>query len=155
MDISPDFADLLRELNRYKVRYLIVGAYAAIYYTEPRYTKDLDIWVDSELANARKVYRALKKFGAPLKNITPKDFTRRNLFYQIGIAPVRIDVIMGLKGLEFKEAWKNRKKAKYGKIAISVIGLNELIVSKAGSKRDGDLRDIEKLKRARRRMYRA
>jgi len=152
MDVSPDFADLLKILNKDKVRYLIVGAYAAIYYTEPRYTKDLDIWVDSSLGNAQKVYNALNAFGAPLKDVTPEDFTSRTLFYQIGVAPVRVDIIAGLKGLEFKAAWKRRKRAKYGKVPISIIGVDDLIASKEASGRDGDIRDVKKLKRARRRI---
>lgn len=150
MDVSPDFADLLKILNKHKVRYLIIGAYAAIYYTEPRYTKDLDIWVDSSLENAQKVYSALGDFGAPLKSVTPEDFTSHTLFYQIGVAPIRVDIIAGLKGLEFKSAWKRRKRAKYGKIPINIIGIDDLIASKEASGRDGDLRDVEKLKRARR-----
>ena len=152
MDISPDFADLLKILNKDKVRYLIVGAYAAIYYTEPRYTKDLDIWVDSSLENAHKVYNALNEFGAPLKNVTPEDFTSHTLFYQIGVAPVRVDIIAGLKGPEFKSAWKRRKRAKYGKVPVSIIGIDDLITSKEASGRDGDIRDVKKLKRARRRL---
>lgn len=151
MDISRDFADLFKILNRYKVRYLIVGAYAAIYYTEPRYTKDLDIWVDSSPSNAQRVYDALKEFGAPLKGVTPKDFTNRKLFYQIGIAPVRVDIIMGLKGLEFNAAWKDRKRSRYGRVPINIISLKDLIASKEASRRDGDLRDVKKLKRARHR----
>ena len=151
MDISPDFADLFKILNKHKVRYLIVGAYAAIYYAEPRYTKDLDIWVDSDPKNGHRVYDALKDFGAPLRGVTPKDFTRAGIFYQIGVAPVRVDVIVGLKGLKFPSAWRKRKRSRYGNIPISIIGIKDLIASKEASGRDGDIRDVKRLKRALRR----
>ena len=147
MDISPDFADLFRILRKHEVRYLIVGAYALIYYTEPRYTKDLDIWVDSEQGNAERVYNALKEFGAPLRGVRPKDFSKSTQFYQIGVAPVRVDIISGLKGLKFERAWKRRKKSKYGRIPINVISLRDLITSKEASGRDSDMRDVKKLKK--------
>lgn len=146
MDLSPDFADLFRTLNKYKVRYLVVGAYAVVYYTQPRYTKDLDIWVDPSQENARRIYNALGEFGAPLKNISSCHFTNPRLIYQIGIAPVRVDILMSLKGLEFKSAWKNKKKARYGNISINIIGIHDLIVSKEASLRDEDARDVKRLK---------
>ncbi|MCM8801365.1 MAG: hypothetical protein NC912_05100 [Candidatus Omnitrophica bacterium] len=99
MLVPSDYKELLRLLNRHKVRYLIVGAYAVIYYTEPRYTKDIDIWVEPDIKNAKKVYQVLKRFGAPLKGINVEDFTKRNLVYQIGVAPVRVDIMMVLRVL--------------------------------------------------------
>ena len=74
MDISYDYRDLFSVLNRYKAQYLVVGAYAVAYYTEPRFTKDLDIWVNPDRKNAPRVYRALMNFGAPLKGVEIKDF---------------------------------------------------------------------------------
>jgi len=93
MPIPSDYKELLKILNRHRVRYLIVGAYAVIHYTEPRYTKDLDIWVEPEIKNAKRVYEALKEFGAPLKDISVADFANKNLVYQIGVEPVRVDII--------------------------------------------------------------
>jgi hypothetical protein len=146
MQIPSDYRDLLRLLNRHRVRYLIVGAYAVAYYTEPRYTKDLDIWIESKIENARRVYGALREFGAPLKDITVEDFTNKNLFYQIGVAPVRVDMIMGISDIDFKLAWKNRNKAIFEGIRVNVIGINELIKSKEKTGRPFDLKDIEILK---------
>ena len=96
MDISYDYKDLFRLLNKRKVRYIVAGAYAVIYYTEPRFTKDLDIWVEPVMQNAQRLYEALKEFGAPLIDMHPKDFTDENKIYQIGIAPIRVDIMMGL-----------------------------------------------------------
>jgi len=145
MDMSLDYKDLFRTLNRYKVRYLIVGSYALAFYKEPRFTNDLDIWIDANVENAEKLYKALNRFGAPLKDISIKYFTRKKNIYQIGIAPVRIDIMMGLPGLEFDAAWKNRKKSKYGGVFVNIIGIKELIYSKRKAKRPQDILDIKDL----------
>lgn len=145
MDISYDYKDLFKRLNKHKVKCLIVGAYAVTFYTEPRFTNDLDIWVNNDIINAQRLYQALASFGAPLKNISVKDFTNKKTIYQIGIAPVRVDIIMGLPGLKFENAWKNRKKSGYGGVPINILGIKELIYSKKKTKRGQDILDIKKL----------
>lgn len=147
MQIPLDYKDLLRILNRHKVRYLIVGAYAVIYYTEPRYTKDLDIWIDPEIENAKRVFCALRGFGAPLKGIKVEDFTNKKMVYQIGVEPVRVDIIMGIPGLKFKTAWKQRRKTPFNNIKVNIIGIKELIRSKAKTKRPLDKADVESLEK--------
>jgi predicted nucleotidyltransferase len=146
MLVPSDYKELLKTLNKRKVRYLVVGAYAVIYYTEPRYTKDLDIWVEPEKGNAQKVYNVLKEFGAPLRNILPRDFTNKYMVYQIGVAPVRVDILMGLGDIPFVQAWKNRKIANFEGIKINIIGLNELITAKAKVRRRADKADIDNLR---------
>ena len=146
MKVASDYKDLLRILNRYKVRYLIVGAYAVIYYTEPRFTKDLDIWVGPESENAKKVYEALKEFGAPLKDINLRDFANKNLVYQIGVAPIRVDIILGIPGIEFDRVWKHRSVATFDGIKVNIIGINELIESKKRARRHMDITDIQSLR---------
>lgn len=145
MDISSDYRDLFKTFNRHKVRYLVVGAYAVIFYTEPRYTKDLDVWVEPDEANAKRVYEALKDFGAPIKGVSWKTFMGKDLFYQIGIVPVRIDIMMGLGNIDFADAWQRRQKTKYGGIPIGIIGLKELIRSKKAARRGQDTIDLELL----------
>lgn len=145
MRIPSDYRDLLKILNKHKVKYLIVGAYAVTYYTEPRYTKDLDIWIKPDEKNAEKVYRALKEFGAPLKNITIKDFTNKKLVYQIGVEPVRVDILMGVKGLRFDSAWKHRGTTTFEGIRVHIIGIKELIKSKEKTKRPMDKVDVKSL----------
>ena len=149
MDISQDYRDLFKVLNKHKVKYLIVGAYAVIYYTEPRFTKDMDIWVKADIKNANRLYNALKEFGAPLKAISPEDFTDNRLIYQIGVAPIRIDIIAGLSGISFDVAWENRVKSKYGDIVINVVGIKELIKLKKTTKRKQDLLDLDELIKSR------
>jgi len=116
--LSSDYRELFKTLNRHKVRYLVIGAYAVIYYTEPRYTKDLDIWVSPDKDNSKRVYDALKDFGAPLEahGITKEFFTQKNMVYQLGVAPVRVDILMDVEGQNFDDCWKKRKIDKWGKI---------------------------------------
>ncbi len=83
MLINQDFNDLFRVLNEEQVKYMVVGAYAVTFHSEPRFTKDLDIWVASDNENATRVWNALTEFGAPLHDVTLKDFTDPNLVYQI------------------------------------------------------------------------
>jgi hypothetical protein len=122
-----------------------VGAYAVSVYTEPRYTKDLDIWVEPTSTNAKKVYKALRDFKAPLLDVTVEDFSNPSLVYQIGVEPVRVDIIMGLKGIEFKEAWKHREKFLFGKQKANVIAMEDLIRAKKASSRSQDKIDAKRL----------
>ena len=149
MRFNQDYFDMFRTLNTAKVRYLIVGAYAFGFHVEPRSTKDIDIWVDPEPENARRVYQALAKFGAPLEGVREQDFCNPELVYQIGVAPNRIDIIMGLEGLEFKVAWRNRCEAAYDGEKIYVIGRAELIRSKQAAGRPQDLEDVAALESTR------
>jgi len=146
VDISSDYRDLFKILNKHKVKYLVVGAYAVIFYTEPRYTKDIDIWVEPALKNAEKLYKALGEFGAPLKDISKKDFTNKKTIYQIGIAPIRIDIITSISGSVFSEAWKDRRKTKYADVPINIIGIKKLILAKKKTGRPQDFIDITRLK---------
>ena len=145
MPVNPDYKDLFRILNEEQVDYLVVGAHAVIYYTEPRSTKDLDVLIRPTRANAEKAWRALKRFGAPLREITQDDFTREDMVYQIGIAPNRVDILMGLGGVSFNEAWARREHAAYGDIPVFIIGKRELIAAKKSAGRPQDLLDVQKL----------
>src|SRR5579862_8401481 len=111
MKINSDFKDLLRDLNAAGVRYLIVGGYAVMVYTEPRFTKDLDIWVETSEENAVKVFQALARFGAPLEGCTPADFLTEGIVFQIGVAPVRIDILTAITEVNFNDAWNDRVRS--------------------------------------------
>ena len=104
---------LLQLLNEFEVEYLIVGGFAVMKYGEPRYTKDLDVWVHNSPQNSLKVVGALKKFGAPLEHdgITAETFSKKQVVYQTGIAPVRIDVLTEITGVEFPDAWRKGSRA--------------------------------------------
>lgn len=154
MAVNRDFEDLLRALNSVRARYLVAGAYAVIFYTEPRYTKDIDIWVDPTPENARKVYEALKRFGAPVKNLTLRDLTNSRMVYQIGIEPNRIDVLMGIGGVSFEAAWKKKRVSRYGGQRIHLLDRIDLIRSKKEANRLQDKLDLQLLSKASRRKTR-
>ena len=144
--LNSDFKELLNLLNEAQAKDLVVGGYAVIEYTEPRYTKDLDIWVSPERNNAERVYTALKQFGAPLANITIEDFTNPNLVYYLGRPPVRVDILMGLTGLEFERSWSNRVEGNYGEIQTQFISIEDLIITKSKAGRPQDIIDVENLR---------
>ncbi len=152
MDISCDYRDLLSALNKHRAKYLVTGAYAVTFYTEPRFTKDLDIWVKADPGNAKRLQEALLEFGAPLKNISKEDFCDKKIIYQIGVAPIRIDIMMGIPGLEFDRAWKNRKRTTYAGVPINILGIRDLIRSKRKAGREQDILDLKKLSRKLRTM---
>jgi hypothetical protein len=143
MFVNSDFSDLLRIFNANKVRYLVIGGYALIQYGEPRYTKDLDLWISTTPENASAVYRSLKDFGAPLSNLTEADFSEEGYFYQMGVPPIRVDILMGIPGGDFEQAWKSRKEVDFGGLIVSFISKRDLIKVKRASGRPQDLIDIE------------
>jgi len=143
MDLNRDFEEMLSELSNANVRFLVVGAYAVGYHSEPRYTKDLDIWVEPTPENAERVWLALARFGAPLKNIPASDFTDPKLVYQLGVEPNRIDILTGIEGCTFANAWRRRVRARFGRVDCYVLGRNDLIRAKRAVGRPQDLRDIE------------
>lgn len=145
MPANSDFRDLFRLFNEEGVEYLVVGAHAVMFYAEPRYTKDLDVWVNPTPDNAERVYRALAAFGAPLQGVAPADLCQSHLVYQIGVAPNRIDVLMGIGGVDFPTAWAGRVHSTYDDVPISIIGRRELIASKRAVGRGQDLLDLERL----------
>ena len=145
---SPDFKELLKIFENYKIRYLIVGGYAVMKYSEPRFTKDLDVFIATDQNNAFGVYKALKEFGAPLENLTSKDFTQKGYFYQMGRPPLRIDIMMSIPGVEFDQTWENREVVELGDLKINVISRADLILAKEASARPQDKIDVDKLKEA-------
>ena len=147
MEIYFEFRDIFKILNTVRVRYLVVGAHAVGYFTEPRYTKDLDIWTAPTPDNANRVWKALARFGAPLQGVTEQDFTNPKIIYQIGIDPHRIDILTTVGGLDFAAAWNNRIRSKYEGIKINVLSLNDLIVTKRAAGRPQDLIDLKHLLR--------
>jgi hypothetical protein len=147
MRVEKDFRDFLKLLDAKKAKYLIVGGYAFSFYAEPRYTKDIDILVQPTVENGKKVVSAIAEFWGMKPDIEPADFLRRDMIIQLGFAPVRIDIITACAGIEFRSAWKNRVKAKYGDIDVFFISLDDLIKNKRAVGRDRDLLDAKYLER--------
>ena len=145
MSANPDFKDLLSTLNAEGVKYLIVGAHAVIAYTEPRFTKDLDILVQPVPDNVQKVYQALRRFGAPLQEVKAEDFLDEDLVYQIGIAPNRIDILTSVAGVTFDEALADSRWIDYDGVPIRIMGRATLIRAKKATGRPQDRLDVEKM----------
>ncbi len=127
MDTVADFEDLLELLGRHQVRYLVIGGLAFIFHAKPRYTKDMDLWVDPEPANVERANRALSAFGSPflLNPDQPQEIL------QLGVAPNRIDLLRDASGLAFEEAWSGRVESPYGRARACWIGLEGLIAIKS------------------------
>jgi hypothetical protein len=145
--LSPDFKELLKLLADCRVRYMIVGGYAVMRYTEPRFTKDLDLWVEANADNAERVFKALVAFGAPLEAMTPADFAEEGFFYQLGRPPVRVDILMSVSGRTFAEAWPNRLEESIEGVPAIFVGREDLIRIKEACGRHIDLHDAEQLRK--------
>ncbi len=145
MFVNSDFSDLLRIFNDHNVRYLIIGGYAVVQYAEPRFTKDLDVLIGTDINNADAVYNALKEFGAPLADLTPKDFSEEGFFFQMGVPPVRVDVLMGIPGIKFDECWDRRMEVDFDGLKAIFISKQDLILSKRAAGRPQDLIDADLL----------
>ena len=145
MFVNSDFSDLLRLFNTNNVKYLVIDGYALIQYAEPRFTQDLDLWISTNPDNASAVFRSLKFFGAPLEGLTEEDFAEDGFFYQMGVPPVRVDILMGIPGLKFQEAWEKRETVWFDDLPVVFISRGDLIKSKRASGRPQDLIDADLL----------
>lgn len=148
-NLNEDFRDLLLELADTKVDFVIVGAYAVSYHGVPRATGDLDVFVRPTPDNARRVFNALTRFGAPLADsgVTPEDFATPGIVYQIGQPPRRVDVLTQISGVSFDEAWTTRKTIEFKGRAIHFIGRDELVRNKQAVGRPKDIADVSRLRK--------
>ncbi|HKZ81218.1 MAG TPA: hypothetical protein VJ124_23310 [Pyrinomonadaceae bacterium] len=143
--MSPDFKELLLALNAHGVEYLIVGAHALAVYGHVRATKDLDVWVRPDQENAKRILSALSAFGAPLADLTIEDLTKAGTVFQIGIAPLRIDLMTAIDGVDFSQAWPDRIQTSFAGAPVFVISRHHLITNKRATARLQDLADAERL----------
>jgi len=148
MRMGKDFAELLCAFNAHKVKYILVGGYAFGLYTEPRATKDLDIFIRADKENSEAVFAALATFGAPLSGFSSKDFQDGST-YQIGQPPWRIDILQKIEAVTFDEAWEARVQTLVnGDIPVPVISYDLLIRNKTAVARPQDLLDVDVLREA-------
>ena len=145
--MNQDFRDLLAEFNARQVEFLLVGAHALAAHGHVRATQDLDVWVRPSPETAKRVIEALRAFGAPLHDLTEKDLSTPGLIFQIGVEPIRIDVLTVIDGVQFDEAWAERMISKFADQPVAVLSKEHLIKNKLASARTQDLADIEALKR--------
>ena len=143
MKVEKDFEGLLKLFSNNKVKYCIVGAYAVAFYAKPRYTKDMDILIEPETENAKRIVKSLNEFGFKSLGLKKEDFIQKGTIIQLGYEPVRVDIITSIEGCSFKEVWKNRKSGMYGEEKVFFIGKNELIKNKKASRRKQDKVDLD------------
>ena len=143
--LNEDYREMLQALVDEKARFLLVGAYALAAHGYPRATMDIDIWVMPSSANADAVLRALRRFGAPLHNLTKADLEKNGTVFQIGVAPRRIDIITAASGLQFDEAFSHSTAVDIEGLDIHIPSVADLIVNKRASGRTKDLADAEAL----------
>lgn len=145
MVLHQDYRELLNLLNENKVDYLVVGAYALGFLGAPRNTGDIDIWIRVDEENAKKIVKALNDFGLASLGYKADDFLDWNLIIQLGVPPIRIDIMMSLSGVEFEEAFSGRGVIESKGIKINYINKEHFIKNKKASGRIKDLADIESL----------
>ena len=141
--MNQDYKDLIAVFNEHGVEYIVVGAHALAAHGHVRATKDLDIWIRPSSDNAQRVMAALQSFGAALYDLTDKDLSSPGTVFQMGVPPVRIDVITAIDGVEFEEAWVSRVETTFAGRSASVLSREHLIKNKKASGRTQDLADVE------------
>ncbi len=140
--MNPDFAEILFELTAAGAEFIVVGAFAVAAHGNPRATGDIDIWVRPTRDNAERVLRALRAFGAPLFDLSIDDLVDEQTVFQIGVAPVRIDILAGIDGVVFEDAWTRRVIADLGSATAPVLSLADLAANKRAAGRPKDLVDL-------------
>ncbi len=143
--MNSDFKDLLAILAQEDVRYLVVGGYAVIHYAQPRYTKDLDIWLEPSQENAKKVLNAFSIFGISTFGLKQEDFEVEGTQLNVGMPPVALDFLTSLPGVEFEKAWINRDISELENFPVNYLSKDDLLSAKKSAGRPVDLADIAEL----------
>jgi hypothetical protein len=151
MTLDPDFEDFIKLLNQHEVDYMIIGGYAMAFHGKPRYTGDLDIWIDISESNAQKMLLVIEDFGFASLNFEKEDFLRENLINQLGYPPLRIDILTSIDGINFIDAYPQKQVIVIEDFTANYIGLNDLIQNKNASGRQQDLVDVNTLQKQKRR----
>lgn len=142
---SLDFKEFIESLNANNVRYLVVGGYAVAFHGHPRYTKDLDIWIESKPENARELVKALKQFGMDSLDLEENDFLVDDQVVQLGYAPNRIDILSSVDGVDFPNCYSRRVHIQIDGVDVDFISLSDLKKNKLASGRLQDLADLDSL----------
>lgn len=146
-----DYKDLLSAFQSHGVKYLVVGGFAVIYHAQPRFTKDMDLFIKADQENAKATYAALADFGVPLQGIHPEDLTDRQSFFRFGREPKSFDILSAIPGVDFDAAWERRVETIVDTstgLKANFISADDLIASKLASGRTRDLADAEDIRKA-------
>ena len=140
--MNQDFRDLLAEFNAHGVEYIVVGAHALAAHGRVRATKDLDVWIQPSPDNAKRAMAALAAFGAPLHELSESDLAVPGTIFQIGVAPIRIDIITKIDGVDFAAAWSARLSVPFADQVVNVLSRDDLIRNKRAAGRQQDMLDV-------------
>lgn len=143
--LNRDFKEFIKSLNDRGVRYLVVGGYAVAFHGYPRYTGDMDVWVEPTEENAQRLIEALEDFGFASLGLKKEDFLEPDQIVQLGYPPCRIDIFTSLPGVEFGSCYQDRVEEEIGGIKVNFVDLECLKKSKKASGRAQDLADLEQL----------
>jgi hypothetical protein len=143
--LSPDFKEFIQSLNANDVRYLVIGGYAVALHGHPRYTKDLDIWLEGSQENARRLIQAIRDFGFASLDLKPQDFMEPDQVIQLGYPPNRIDLLTFVDGVDFADCYSTRVTEELDGVAVHFISLENLRKNKKACGRPQDLADLEVL----------
>lgn len=149
--MNQDYKDLLSAFQSHGVRYLVVGGYAVIYHAQPRFTNDLDLFIQADPANARAAYAALAEFGAALQGMQPEDFADPNSFFRFGREPEGFDILPSIPGVNFDAAWTKRIEAVIDPatgLTANFISAEDLIAAKLAAGRPQDIADVDAIRKA-------
>lgn len=145
MELNKDFKEFLELLNKHDVDYMVVGGFALAFHGAPRYTGDIDIWIRSDRGNADLLIQALHEFGFALPKLTAEDFCEPDQIVQLGLPPVRIDLLTSISGVTWSEAYPRIERESFQGILIPFIGKTAYLKNKQASGRPKDLADIDAL----------
>jgi len=145
MEIQKDFKELLVLFNAHKVEYIVVGAYALAFHGAPRLTGDIDIFIKPESKNAKRIMAALKEFGFGSLELSEDDFINPDRVVQLGVPPVRVDIITSLTAVTWEKADAGKVSGNYGDLPVYFIGRNDFTLNKRALGRKKDLADLEAL----------
>ncbi len=140
-----DFREFIESLNKNNVRYLVVGGYAMAFHGHPRFTKDLDVWIEITTENAKKLVQAIADFGLGSIGLTEDDFSEPEEIIQLGYPPSRIDILTSIDGVDFDHAYTQRVSTSIEGLTINFITLRDLKINKKATGRDQDLLDLKEL----------
>lgn len=143
--LAADFKDFLKLCLLHDVRFLVIGGYAVVHYSRPRYTGDLDLWVDSTRENAERVVRVLHDFGFHGDDVTTAMITSRKQIIRMGFEPMRLELFTRIPGVTFARSYRRRVMVQMGRMEVPFIGLEDLKQNKKASGRIKDLQDLEEL----------
>ena len=145
MEVQKDFKEFIELLNAHNVDFIIVGGYALAYHGAPRYTGDIDVFVKPDSNNSRRIIKVLEEFGFSTLELSIDDFQKTDSVVQLGLPPVRIDIITSISGVSWEQAEATKEPGKYGEVPVFFIGKDQYIANKWATGRAKDIADIEAL----------